>query len=186
MDQVIQTIVPLLRRLEIPYVVIGGVASAIRGKPRTTADLDMVLLAPQKKVGTLLMALREAGFGVPSTAKATILSGRPRKLPLGKWSVDIRLASVELDRQAIRRAKNADIYHTRMKIASAEDVILYKLARLEDVDRSDIRGIITRTKGHLDKRYMKMQANRLAKELALPNIVENWQWVAGLLGQHAS
>jgi hypothetical protein len=73
-----------------------------------------------------------------------------------------------------------------MKIASAEDVILYKLARLEDVDRSDIRGIITRTKGHLDKRYMKMQANRLAKELALPNIVENWQWVAGLLGQHAS
>jgi hypothetical protein len=52
----------LLDELGTPYVIIGGLAAAILGVPRTTVDADVVLLLPSEEADRLIRLIEGYGF----------------------------------------------------------------------------------------------------------------------------
>ena len=90
-------------------------------------------------------------------------------------SCDLRIAGYTIDRQTIERAKRVRIFGIPVLIASPEDVITYKLARFEDIDKSDIKLIIQRIGRELDFSYIKNSVRRLAKEAEDEEILHNLQ-----------
>ena len=51
----------ILDRLDIPYAVTGGMAIYVWGRPRFTADIDIVVLLKVLRVGELTRALSRLG-----------------------------------------------------------------------------------------------------------------------------
>jgi len=54
-------IAKILKRLEIPYIITGGMAVLLWGRPRFTADIDIVIELKEKYIDKLETALRELG-----------------------------------------------------------------------------------------------------------------------------
>jgi len=98
----------------------------------------------------------------------------PVKIPFKhNFSVDLRLASYSIDKGAIKRAIPVKIFGKNARIATPEDIIVYKIARFEDIDKADIKSIIQRFGKNLDIYYIRNSAKRLAEETGKEHIIDN-------------
>ncbi len=61
----------------------------------------------------------------------------------------------------------------KMLIARPEDIIVYKIARFEDIDKADIKAIISRFGKKLDLDYIRNSARKLAEETNDNSIIDN-------------
>ena len=165
----------LMREIGADYVVIGGVAVSAVGEPRSTKDVDLVVLLPTSKAGELVALIEEKGR--PVSRRPSVLSklraGKPAKILWDKkYSFDIRFASFTIDGNALLRARTVNLpaYGTTLKVATPEDLIVYKLARFEDIDRGDIRKLIALNA--LNWKYIAEQTRILADEAEKPEMLE--------------
>ncbi len=154
MDEMIHAMVRVFGKLDIRYVIIGGIASSIRGKPRMTMDADVVVLVSLQKVDILIRSMKECGFSVTKTSEQKIVARMKRGLPVKlryakRYSVDLRLASYSIDKQAIRNAKLFDLFDVKLPIAGIEDLIVYKVVRFDEVDWADIKAMLIRHKSKI-------------------------------------
>lgn len=169
MDEMIKRMNAALCVLAIPYVVIGGIAASLRGRPRMTMDSDIVILLSKDDVDNFLKIMKEHGFAVSSSSASKMASRLKRGLPIklryrGRYSVDVRIASYSIDHHAIRRANKEFLFEVKLPIATSEDLIVYKLARFDNIDQSDIKAVITRRGRELDTRYIAAEAKVLVAE----------------------
>ena len=67
-----------LERLDIPYMITGGVASVIYGDPRFTRDIDLVLGLRSANIGRLASAFAASDFYVPPGEVLEEEAARPR------------------------------------------------------------------------------------------------------------
>ena len=51
-----------LKRHDVKYVIIGGVAAVLHGGPRATFDVDILIEATAENVTSLLTALEDCAF----------------------------------------------------------------------------------------------------------------------------
>ncbi len=58
LTQLLETLGKTLQDLQMPYLVSGGMAVSVWGKPRFTADIDIVVELPLAKVKQLAGAIR--------------------------------------------------------------------------------------------------------------------------------
>jgi len=63
-EQALATVVTMLGRLGIPYMVTGSVASSYHGRPRSTHDADVVVDPTPDQMDHLVLELAGAGFYV--------------------------------------------------------------------------------------------------------------------------
>ncbi len=56
--------VGLLRKHRVKYVVVGGHALGVLGKPRHTGDFDVLVEPSKKNAPRVCAALREFGYGI--------------------------------------------------------------------------------------------------------------------------
>jgi hypothetical protein len=59
-----------LKRSEVRYVVIGGIAAVLHGVPRATFDVDLLIEATRENAERLLAALAEAGLATATLTDA--------------------------------------------------------------------------------------------------------------------
>jgi len=62
LEKVVRDISEILRKLEIDYVIVGGIAVAGWGNVRTTRDVDIIMELERKNIGKLKDALKKKGF----------------------------------------------------------------------------------------------------------------------------
>lgn len=182
MDEMIKKLDAVLKALRIRYVIIGGIAASILGRPRTTLDADVVIVTSESNIEKLIEKLIRAGFKISEGSKQKIIERLKRLLPVkiryGRhFSIDLRLASYSIDRKAIKRALSVYIFGIYLPIATSEDIIVYKIARFEDIDRADIKAILIRNKGKIDLKYIKRESNRLSSETGYTHINKNFKEV---------
>lgn len=140
MEEVVRSVHDILKLLNIDYVIVGGIPASVWGKPRTSLDLDIVLVIPQEQLGRLLNELLNHGFRVRPTALQKLSQFKAVKFPYSAlFSVDIRMARFAIDSQAISRAKEIKLFGTDTKIASKEDTIVYKLVRFSTRTRQTLK-----------------------------------------------
>jgi hypothetical protein len=135
-----------MRSQEWSFCVIGGVALARWGQPRTTADVDLVLLTgfgtEEPFVDLLLSKFRPRR----ENALEFALSNRVLLLQASNGvGIDIALAALPFEENATQRATEF-VYGQGVSLltASAEDMIVLKAFAGRPQDWIDVEGIIIR------------------------------------------
>jgi predicted nucleotidyltransferase len=140
----------------ISYALIGGIAVSLRGQPRTTADVDLVIAANVPRVLQLLGQLSRSPFRPlfddveEVVQRALILPLRHAKTGI---KVDVAIGLSGFERQAIERAESITVGGGVVCVATAEDLILMKLLAGRPQDMEDVRGIVAARQQNLDWDY---------------------------------
>lgn len=164
-------IAKILGQLKIPYIVTGGIAVLIWGRPRFTADIDIVIKLQQEKIDELEKALLELGR-TGYVDKETIKQALERR---GEFNfidgetgmkVDFWIEKgTELDRLRFKRKKAKIIKGQQIYFISPEDLILTKLQWYQKSQSTrhleDVESIIKISGKKLNMKYLRNWAKKL-------------------------
>jgi hypothetical protein len=158
--RLIESAAELQSRLDeagIGSIVIGGIAVAVWGDPRLTRDVDFKVLLDRNQIDLLFAALGPSYVALdrdPAESLRTLGFAFFRD-PHG-IRVDTILADTSFDREAVDRAVEVELAPgSRVRLCSAEDLIVYKLISTRPRDHEDARGIVRRQSGRLDDAYVE-------------------------------
>jgi len=174
--QSLQDITALFQRLQIEYMVIGGLANAKWGHPRATLDIDITVWMPDPEIRNLLSALEKEYTLLVEKPLAFISTTRVLPIKNKKnQRIDLIFGSLPFEKQAIDRAVKVRIGTTTVKFCTAEDLILLKIISDRSKDLEDARGVLTFQKEKLDYDYLEPRIAELANLLEKPDIKEQWE-----------
>ncbi len=165
-------VVAALEACRLPYVLIGGLAVAFTGEPRTTLDVDVSVWSDPEKLGTAVQCLCKSLRPFPKEPLQFV--EHRRVLPVSTANgvrADIVFASLPVEREAIRRAIWKQIAGRSIPVASVEDLLLMKLVSEREKDLSDARALLRRFGKSLDRDYLVPKLEELAAALARPAIL---------------
>jgi len=165
LDKLYQKTINLLEKEKKPYLLIGGLAVGILGEPRMTQDIDLIIFIPKSSIPAFLKTLKKAEFNfIPATVKKDVeLKGAFRVTFEGLW-VDFIVSSTDFESSAFKRKIKVKLLGKNVNIPSAEDLILLKLIPGRERDILDVKSIIERHRGKLDKKYLENWAQKLSDE----------------------
>ena len=159
-----------LRHEQVAFAVIGGLAVGVRGEPRFTADVDVVVGLDLDDALLLVDRLSGSPFRplFPDVAEAVrtlfILPLRP--LATGV-RVDVAIGLSGFERQLLARADEVTIADFTAPVATAEDLILMKLLASRPRDTDDAEKLAQKHGPNLDWNYLNTTAQQLDEALAL-------------------
>lgn len=179
-DQLLKKLGEILGRLRIPYLVTGGIAVLVWGRPRFTADIDVVVELAPEKLGELAAALSKIDKDV-YISRRDMLRALDQKgefnfihpdsgLKIDFWILD---TSDSFDRERMRRRIMRKIAGQELYFSSPEDLVLIKLkwhtASGSEQQLRDVESILKIQKKldwpYLEKWSKKQGTGRILREL---------------------
>ena len=145
--------VQLLEARGIEFALIGGLAVSLRGQPRMTVDVDLVMLSDVERALELVREIDSTPFaplfpGVEEVvARSSILPLRHRTTGI---RVDVAIGMSGFERQAVRRAAPVSIGAVRVPVVATEDLLVMKALAGRPQDEEDIRGLIAVQRDAID------------------------------------
>lgn len=169
-------VVKILEGRSIPYMVVGGLANAVWGHPRTTLDVDITLWASEEQVLDVVAALLPEFHVLVSdpegfVKQTRVLPAESRK----KVRVDLIWGMLPFEEQAIRRARARTVAGHSVRFVTAEDLILHKIISDRPRDQNDVEGIIEAQRDVLDRRYLDDRIRALAQDLENPDLWRRYE-----------
>ena len=153
-------------------VIIGGVAVAFLGRPRTTRDVDAVVLLPEERWREFLKAGADYGF-VPRFKDTLEFAHRARMLLVRHKSsgieVDISLGNVPFEEELLARSSTLRVRGLALPLPSAEDLFILKLISDRPVDRMDLEGLLD-SNPRMDLSYVRNWVRKLADAMDTPEL----------------
>ena len=137
----------------IRFALIGGLAVSLRGQPRMTVDVDLVILADIDQALRLAQELSSTPFeplfpGVEEVvARSFILPLRHRATGI---RVDVAIGMSGFEQQAVSRATKVTIGDVRVPVVVVEDLLVMKALAGRPQDDQDIRGLVAAQRGAID------------------------------------
>ncbi len=167
-----------LNRAGIDSMLTGSMASNYWGIPRTTHDLDFVLVLQPSQVEQFVAAFATGFFIQPESVRAAFhpphqfnVLDEQSALKADFWL----LRDNAFEQTAFARRVAVDLFGVRAWIATAEDVILHKLYwnSLNPSDRQleDAAGVWMVQSGALDRAYLALWSSALHVEEAWNDLV---------------
>jgi hypothetical protein len=145
--------VAMLDARGIGCAVIGGLAVSLRGLPRMTVDVDLVIHADVDDGLRIARDLPSTPFmplfeGVEEVvASAFILPLRHRTTGV---RVDLAIGMSGFERDAVRRATPVTVGDTQLPVVSVEDLLVMKALAGRPQDEADIRGLVDVQRDSID------------------------------------
>lgn len=171
-DQVLRAVLPHLDRLSIPYLITGGIAATVHGRPRFTQDIDFVIAPTWDQLDRLIDALYP-DFAVSRDAARDAYARHGEFNAIHRalvFKVDFWFSSGDaFDVSRLGRALKLEVVPGLIaRVATPEDTVISKLLWLRKgaTERSteDIRGILRAHPGRLDLDYLDSMVRRLGLE----------------------
>jgi len=131
-----------LAQTKVPHCVIGATALAVRGLPRMTRDLDVVVMVDDAAVA--IDALRSAGLRA-TTPTGTAEDPEPMIVfvdPRTRVEVDLLIAAGDPEVTAIEQASKATVFGTRAPVATLESLLLLYLYSNQPKHLGDFAAIV--------------------------------------------
>ena len=172
-ESALAAIVGYLEGYGTPYMVIGGLANLVWGTPRATVDVDVTVWVDENDMAAFVEGLVERFHVVPENPVSFI--AETNVLPVdspGGTRIDIIFGQLPFEKTAIARARLVDIAGVAARVCRPEDLILHKIVSERPQDLQDVRGIIQRHRGDLDKGYLDPRVRELASLIERPEMVE--------------
>ena len=162
----------------VDYMLTGSMASNYWGIPRTTHDLDFVILLNPNQVDRFIDAFerglfiqREAVHSVFRPPYQFNVLDEQSALKADFW----QLRQSEFEQEMFRRRQLVDLFGAQAWVATAEDVLLHKLYwnRLTPSERQlfDAAGVFGVQSNALDMEYLKTWAVKLAVTTELDDLI---------------
>jgi len=167
-EKLLVKIAKILNKLNIPYLITGGIAVTVWGRPRATFDIDVVVELKEPKAFFLLKSLKDfskAGYVSEEAAKLALKERgefnfiHPETgLKVDFWiKKDTIFSESEFKRKILRKIGKEKIY-----FISPEDLILEKLLwykqSLSTRQLEDIESVLKISK--VDLKYIKKWASK--------------------------
>jgi len=171
LEDALQEVVRTLEALELPYMLIGGLANLIWGEARTTQDIDITVQVDPAALPDTVSRLTQDFHALPESPLAFVQ--RTRVLPImtnNGIRADLIFAELPYQEEAIRRARPLRLGATEVRVCTPEDLIIHKIISERPKDLEDVRGIIHSQRSHLDRNYLDPLVFGLATDLARPEI----------------
>jgi hypothetical protein len=150
------------------------------GKPRLTADVDVMVLLSLPDLPRLMAAAREEGF-VFRIREAEEFARRHRVLLLRHQesgiNVDVSLGALPFEVEAVERSVVHPIGSVAIRIPTPEDLIILKAVAHRPKDLLDIRAIID-SYPDLDRERIRSWVREFAQLLEMPEL---WADIAAWL-----
>jgi hypothetical protein len=136
-----------------PSMITGGLAVTLLGAPRFTQDIDVTLSGSTADQAALLLVLARHGI-VPRaghsdelarTSQVYLLEHHDSRVP-----IDLSLAWLPFEEEALRRATVVEIGHVAVRVASPSDLVVYKAVAARPRDLDDIEQLLAIHWDHLD------------------------------------
>jgi predicted nucleotidyltransferase len=143
---------------KIPYMLIGGQAVLLYGRPRLTYDIDITLGVDSDQFDTIAEVCRDVDLRIlPVEPKAFANQTKvlPAEDPVSKLRVDFVFSFTPYEQQALKRAKKVQLADYPVRFASCEDVIIHKMIAGRAIDEEDVKSILIRQVGQIDLDYVK-------------------------------
>lgn len=157
---------------QILFVIIGGVASSLLGRPRLTKDIDLVVIARLDNVDRLMKNGKQFGFE-PRISDAAQFAKSHRVLLMkhapSKIEVDISFGALPFEEEMIKNRILLDIDNLTLPLPRPEDLIIMKAIPRRPRDATDIEGLID-ANPHLDFKRIRKWVREFAKVLEMPEI----------------
>jgi hypothetical protein len=150
----------------VPFMLIGGQAVLLHGRPRLTDDIGITLGLGPSELSTVRAVCAPCGLvPLPEDVDAFVRETfvLPCHHPPSGLRVDFIFSTTPYEAQAIGRAVIVKLAGTSVPFASAEDLILHKLFAGRPRDWEDAVGVVRRKGTTLDWEYL----HRWAAEFAL-------------------
>lgn len=174
-------LVDVLQRLNdagVEYMLTGSMASNIWGTPRTTHDLDFVILIKPDQVDRFVDAFEGPFFIQRESVRSVFrppwqfnVLDEQSALKAGFW----QLRPSEFEQEMFRRRISLDLFGVEAWVATAEDVLLHKLYwnRLTPSERQrlDAAGVFAVQADVLDMKYLQHWAGKLEVESELNDLI---------------
>jgi hypothetical protein len=172
LEAAVTDVAAFLEEGAVPYMVIGGFANLVWGRPRLTQDLDVTVSVAEERWPRFIEDLGRR-FRILVDAPHAF-ARETRVIPLSTPTsvrVDMILAGLPYEEEALRRAVTVTLAGRGVRFCSAEDLIIHKLASDRPRDREDVEGILVRQRGALDCAYLDPRIEALATGLERPEIL---------------
>ncbi len=183
-EQLLYKIVKILNAFKIPYVITGGFAVAVWGRPRFTADIDIIVELVSKNIEPLTKALLKIDKDVYVSEEAmrdALLSNgefnfiHPQTgLKVDFWTRESKAdiyGEVKFERRIVKKIDNQKIF-----FVSPEDLILSKLSWYKEGESSkhleDVKSILNNKKLKLDFKYINNWAEKQSTIKILEEIIK--------------
>lgn len=160
-----------LRDLGVPAMIIGGIAVIVRGVPRQTGDVDVAMWAEDVDVERLATALARHAI-VPRIPDAIEFARQNQVLLLqhepSGTPIEVSLAWLPFEREALARASAEDLGGVQLRVAAAEDLVVYKAVAWRDRDRADIERLLALHGPRMDLARVRALVQEFAALLGVP------------------
>lgn len=164
-----------LDREGVRYALIGGLAASLRGQPRATADVDLVIDTDVEGALKLIEALEGSSFkplfeGVEEVVnQAFILPLSHRETSV---KVDLSIGLSGFEQQLLERATLVELGKRHIPVVTAEDLLVMKLLAGRPRDQQDAMGIVMIQGGSLDLEYCRQIARDLGDAVGIDLVMQ--------------
>ncbi len=157
-EELLRHLVVALEDLDIPYALVGSVASMAYGEPRTTRDIDVVADGRRHHLGALRATFPEPQFFLDEVAADQAIEQRGSFQILGVSSgfkIDVFLPNSSLDRRQIADGRRMGaVDELEASFAPPEELIVHKMLFYReggpDKHLRDIASMIEISGGEID------------------------------------
>ncbi len=157
-DEIFSRIGSCLKRHNVPYMITGGQAFLLYGKPRLIRDIDIIIGLDARCINLLLSIVREMSLKpLPDDPKAFIKQTMvlPALDEPSGMRVDFIISSSAYEEQALKRARRVRLNDNPLCFASPEDVMIHRVLSGQPGDLEDVKSILVSRGGSLDLSYVR-------------------------------
>ena len=154
-----------LERRSLHFMLIGGQAVLLHGRPRFTEDVDVTLAAGPDALPSVRAACEALGLSpLPDDPDAFVRRTfvLPVRDPHSGIRVDFIFSTTAYEAQAVARATRVALGGAQVPFATAEDLLIHKLFAARPRDLDDADGIVRRQSATLDWAYLERWVNEFA------------------------
>ncbi len=134
-----------LDAMQMPSMVVGGVAASILGRPRLTQDIDALAILPERDWATAVSTA--ASYGIfPRLERLLDFARRSRVLLMRHAAsgidIDLIFGGLLFEQTAINNSRIHEIGVLRLRLPQVEDLIIMKAVAQRPKDLQDIEGLL--------------------------------------------
>lgn len=171
-EEIVKIVADFLNREGIDYVFVGAIAVSAWGNPRSTRDVDLIVVLEPNVIEKFVDFLRKNDFIVEREEIESAIKEKSHFSIMDKLSdywIDVKGIYDERDRLTFERKFKLKFNKTKIFLSSPEDTIASKLLFASEQDIVDAKSIYVRQK-NLDLKYLKSLCKKLGVLEKLKNI----------------
>lgn len=154
-----------------PAMLIGGIAVIARGIPRHTDDVDGTISGEALDLEELVRILKDHDIE-PRVFDAIEFARQHQVLLLvhtpSATEIELTLAWLPFEHEALTRAERVDLGNVKARIATAEDLVIYKAVAWRQRDKSDVEQLIQLYSSSIDFARVERVIGEFAAALEEP------------------